>query len=207
MHPTQRKLMKRIILFLSLQFPITYPAIAGQDIDLVANVKNSTCKSGISNQGNIDLGVVGVGYFSDNVTPESYQPGGKEFTVTVSDCALQGTGDVLNQLHIDFRALSGVMAAGSRQIFANEVATGAKNVGVVLFSIQDPTNIFNVISSAGNSRSVYPVMTSALHNSSLIFTSSARIASPSTAYRLRSYRNIPTVAAASSPCSRASPSS
>lgn len=111
MHPTQRKLMKRIILFLSLQFPITYPAIAGQDIDLVANVKNSTCKSGISNQGNIDLGVVGVGYFSDNVTPESYQPGGKEFTVTVSDCALQGTGDVLNQLHIDFRALSGVMAA------------------------------------------------------------------------------------------------
>ncbi len=36
MHPTQRKLMKRIILFLSLQFPITYPAIAGQDIDLVA---------------------------------------------------------------------------------------------------------------------------------------------------------------------------
>ncbi|ENE8721839.1 fimbrial protein StaF, partial [Escherichia coli] len=30
MHPTQRKLMKRIILFLSLQFPITYPAIAGQ---------------------------------------------------------------------------------------------------------------------------------------------------------------------------------
>lgn len=78
MHPTQRKLMKRIILFLSLQFPITYPAIAGQDIDLVANVKNSTCKSGISNQGNIDLGVVGVGYFSDNVTPESYQPGGKE---------------------------------------------------------------------------------------------------------------------------------
>lgn len=49
MHPTQRKLMKRIILFLSLLFPITCPAIAGQDIDLVANVKNSTCKSGISN--------------------------------------------------------------------------------------------------------------------------------------------------------------
>lgn len=73
MHPTQRKLMKRIILFLSLLFCIACPAIAGQDIDLVANVKNSTCKSGISNQGNIDLGVVGVGYFSGNVTPESYQ--------------------------------------------------------------------------------------------------------------------------------------
>lgn len=44
MHPTQRKLMKRIILFLSLQFPITYPAIAGQDIDLVANVKTALAK-------------------------------------------------------------------------------------------------------------------------------------------------------------------
>ena len=170
MHPTQRKLMKRIILFLSLQFPITYPAIAGQDIDLVANVKNSTCKSGISNQGNIDLGVVGVGYFSGNVTPESYQPGGKEFTVTVSDCALQGTGDVLNQLHIDFRALSGVMATGSRQIFANEDNAGAKNVGVVIFSIQDPANTFNVLGATGNSRSVYPVMSSALNNSSWKFS-------------------------------------
>ena len=162
--------MKRIILFLSLLFPITCPAIAGQDIDLVANVKNSTCKSGISNQGNIDLGVVGVGYFSDNVTPESYQPGGKEFTVTVSDCALQGTGDVLNQLHIDFRALSGVMATGSRQIFANEDNAGAKNVGVVIFSIQDPANTFNVLGATGNSRSVYPVMSSALNNSSWKFS-------------------------------------
>ena len=170
MHPTQRKLMKRIILFLSLLFSITCPAIAGQDIDLVANVKNSTCKSGISNQGNIDLGVVGVGYFSGNVTPESYQPGGKEFTVTVSDCALQGTGDVLNQLHIDFRALSGVMATGSRQIFANEDNAGAKNVGVVIFSIQDPANTFNVLGATGNSRSVYPVMSSALNNSSWKFS-------------------------------------
>ena len=45
MHPTQRKLMKRIILFLSLQFPITYPAIAGQDIDVVANVKTALAKA------------------------------------------------------------------------------------------------------------------------------------------------------------------
>lgn len=45
MHPTQRKLMKRIILFLSLLFPITCPAIAGQDIDLVANVKTALAKA------------------------------------------------------------------------------------------------------------------------------------------------------------------
>ena len=169
MRPTQRNLMKKSILLLSLLFSTTFPVVAGQDVDIVANIKNNTCQSGISNKGNIDLGVVGVGDFTGNISAENYHPGGKEFTITVQDCTLQGTGNVLNQLHIDFRALSGVMAAGSRQIFANEVATGAKNVGVVLFSIQDPTNIFNVISSAGNSRSVYPVMTSALHNSSWKF--------------------------------------
>ena len=169
MRPTQRNLMKKSILLLSLLFSATSPVVAGQDVDIVANIKNNTCQSGISNNGNIDLGVVGVGDFTGNISAENYHPGGKEFTITVHDCTLQGTGNVLNQLHIDFRALSGVMAAGSRQIFANEVATGAKNVGVVLFSIQDPTNIFNVISSAGNSRSVYPVMTSALHNSSWKF--------------------------------------
>ena len=152
MHPTQRKLMKRIILFLSLLFCIACPAIAGQDIDLVANVKNSTCKSGISNQGNIDLGVVGVGYFSGNVTPESYQPGGKEFTITVSDCALQGTGDVLNQ------------------IFANEISSGASNVGVVIFSTQDSANTFNVLNASGGSRSVYPVMSDDMNGSSWKFS-------------------------------------
>lgn len=168
MHPTQRKLMKRIILFLSLQFPITYPAIAGQDIDLVANVKTALAKAESVTVVILILASLGWDIFQIMLLLKAINRG-KEFTVTVSDCALQGTGDVLNQLHIDFRALSGVMAAGSRQIFANEVATGAKNVGVVLFSIQDPTNIFNVISSAGNSRSVYPVMTSALHNSSWKF--------------------------------------
>lgn len=45
MHPTQRKLMKRIILFLSLLFCIACPAIAGQDIDLVANVKTAPAKA------------------------------------------------------------------------------------------------------------------------------------------------------------------
>ena len=91
-------------------------------------------------------------------------------TVIVQDCTLQGTGNVLNQLHIDFRALSGVMATGSSQIFANEDNAGAKNVGVVIFSIQDPANTFNVLSATGRSRSVYPVMSSALNNSSWKFS-------------------------------------
>lgn len=146
-----------------------HPVMAGMDIDMTANVKNSTCKSGISNQGNIDLGVVGVGYFAGNTSAEDNQPGGKEFTIMVTDCAFQGTGDVLNQLHIEFRPLSGVMATGSRQIFNNENVSGASNVGVVIFSIQDPANTFNVLNTAGISRSIYPVMSSEMNNSSWKF--------------------------------------
>lgn len=58
---------------------------------------------------------------------------GKEFTVTVSDCALQGTGDVLNQLHIDFRALSGVMAAGSGKYLLMKLQPGLKMSGSYSF--------------------------------------------------------------------------
>lgn len=169
MHPTQRKMTKKAGLFLSLILSMIHPVMAGMDIDMTANVKNSTCKSGISNQGNIDLGVVGVGYFAGNTSAEDNQPGRKEFTITVTDCAFQGTGDVLNQLHIEFRALSGVMATGSRQIFNNENVSGASNVGVVIFSIQDPANTFNVLNTAGISRSIYPVMSSEMNNSSWKF--------------------------------------
>lgn len=169
MHPTQRKMTKKAGLFLSLILSMIHPVMAGMDIDMTANVKNSTCKSGISNQGNIDLGVVGVGYFAGNTSAEDNQPGGKEFTITVTDCAFQGTGDVLNQLHIEFRPFSGVMATGSRQIFNNENVSGASNVGVVIFSIQDPANTFNVLNTAGISRSIYPVMSSEMNNSSWKF--------------------------------------
>ena len=69
MRPTQRNLMKKSILLLSLLFSTTFPVVAGQDVDIVANIKNNTCQSGISNNGNIDLGVVGVGDL-----PETFQP-------------------------------------------------------------------------------------------------------------------------------------
>lgn len=166
MHPTQRKLIKKIILFLSLLFCIACPAIAGQNINLVANVKNSTCKSKISNQSNINLSVVKVKYFSSNVTPKSYQPSKKKFTITVSNCALQKTSNVLNQLHINFKALSSVMAAGSKQIFANKISSKASNVKVVIFSTQNSANTFNVLNASSKSRSVYPVMSNNINSSS-----------------------------------------
>lgn len=108
------------------------------------------------------------------ILPETFQP--KIITPVEKNSLLQyrtahfRAGNVLNQLHINFRALSGVMATGSSQIFANEDNAGAKNVGVVIFSIQDPANTFNVLSATGSSRSVYPVMSSALNNSSWKFS-------------------------------------
>lgn len=129
MRPTQRNLMKKSILLLSLLFSATSPVVAGQDVDIVANIKNNTCQSGISNNGNIDLGVVGVGDFTGNISAENYHPGGKEFTITVQDCTLQGTGNVLNQLHINFRALSGVMATGSVKYSLMKTTPGLKMLG------------------------------------------------------------------------------
>ena len=166
---SQLKIKIKTSLFLALLFATSSPVYAGLDVDMVANIKNSTCKSGLSNLGNIDLGVVGVEYFSGNVTAEDNYPGWREFTVTVTDCAIQGSGNVLNQLHINFKPLNGVMATGSQQIFANENVAGAQNVGVVIFSIQDPANTFNVLNPAGSSRSIYPVMTADLNNSSWKF--------------------------------------
>ena len=58
---------------------------------------------------------------------------------------------MLNQLHIDFRALSGVKAAGSRQIFANEIVRGN---GEVIFT-QDSANTFMLLMLQAI-RSVYP---------------------------------------------------
>lgn len=166
---SQLKIKIKTSLFLALLFATFSPVYAGLDVDMVANIKNSTCKSGLSNLGNIDLGVVGVDYFSGNVAPEDDYPGGRGFTITVTDCAIQGSGNVLNQLHINFKPLNGVMATGSQQIFANENVAGAQNVGVVIFSTQDPANIFNVLTPAGSSRSIYPVMTADLNNSSWKF--------------------------------------
>ena len=64
---SQLKIKIKTSLFLALLFATSSPVYAGLDVDMVANIKNSTCKSGLSNLGNIDLGVVGVDYFSGNV--------------------------------------------------------------------------------------------------------------------------------------------
>ncbi|WP_369771549.1 hypothetical protein [Escherichia coli] len=104
---SQLKIKIKTSLFLALLFATSSPVYAGLDVDMVANIKNSTCKSGLSNLGNIDLGVVGVDYFSGNVAPEDDYPGGREFTITVTDCAIQGSGNVLRKVRISGEILLG----------------------------------------------------------------------------------------------------
>lgn len=53
-----------------------------------------------------------------------------------------------------------------KSIFANEISSGASNVGVVIFSTQDSANTFNVLNASGGSRSVYPVMSDDINGSS-----------------------------------------
>ncbi|MGU5252490.1 fimbrial protein StaF, partial [Escherichia coli] len=81
-------------------------------LNVMTTVENRTCQSEISNQGLVNLGTVGVGYFASNVSAEDNYPGGKTFTVTVKDCPSAGTTS--SQLHIEFKPVSGVMATGSQ---------------------------------------------------------------------------------------------
>ncbi|HGX4144351.1 TPA: fimbrial-like protein [Escherichia coli] len=137
-------------------------------LNVMTTVENRTCQSEISNQGLVNLGTVGVGYFASNVSAEDNYPGGKTFTVTVKDCPSAGTTS--SQLHIEFKPVSGVMATGSQQIFANNHVGGAQNVGIVIFSQNNQSSdTVNVLSPTGQFRTVWPVASANMNNSSWQF--------------------------------------
>ncbi|ECF4923583.1 TPA: fimbrial protein [Salmonella enterica subsp. indica] len=145
---------------------------AEQDVDIIATVVSTTCQTEFSDNGIINLGTVGMNYFPDNVTAETDLAGGKTFTITVLDCKDNGTGVSPSRLKIDFKPKSGQLATGNLQVFANEdeqQPTGAKNVGIVIFSRQPGETPFNVLQTDGSSRSVFPVTPSSLVNSSWQF--------------------------------------
>lgn len=55
-------------------------------LNVMTTVENRTCQSEISNQGLVNLGTVGVGYFASNVSAEDNYPGGKTFTEHQASC-------------------------------------------------------------------------------------------------------------------------
>ncbi|EFB3348654.1 MULTISPECIES: fimbrial-like protein [Escherichia] len=151
--------MKRHNLFAALTINIALmcsAAYAELNVDFNAKVLSSTCKMEIDNNGIINLATVGLDYFANSTTAEQYYTGGKNFSILLSGCsgtALTGT----KQLHLDFKPRTGSFAPGSSQIFPNEDINGASNIGIVIFSVNDSNNKFNVWSPAGVSRSVYAI--------------------------------------------------
>ena len=132
------------------------PGRAETDVEIKANIINTSCQVLIDNNGSIDLGSKGLDYFASGITAEDLYQGGNTFYVRVKDC-MPVSGKNMSKLTIVFSPLSGSFAAGSAQIFANDDVNGAKNVGVVIFSVNDANNIYNVINTDGTPRSTYDV--------------------------------------------------
>lgn len=139
----------------ALNTPFGY---ADQNVDLTANIIASTCQVEINDNGVVDLGTVGLDYFSDNVTPDTDYPGGKNFNVNVVSC--DNIQTTQSQITLDFQPLSGSLPQSNNQIFSNEYEqqlSGAKNVGIVIFSAQPNEQKFNVRGTDGKSKAVYSV--------------------------------------------------
>ncbi|MCU8646593.1 fimbrial-like protein, partial [Escherichia coli] len=65
-----------------------------------------------------------------------------------------------SQIKLDFQPQSGTLTQGNSQIFSNQYElqpTGAKNVGIVIFSAQPNEQKFNVRGTDGTSKAIYSV--------------------------------------------------
>lgn len=129
---------------------------ADTDMEIRANVVNTSCQISVDNHGQVDLGTKSYDYFAADVTAEDHYEGGSNFYVHVKDC-MPVSGKEPSKLILNFSPLSGSFAPGSLQIFANDDVEGAENVGVVIFSVNDANNIYNVMNTNGTPRSEYDV--------------------------------------------------
>ena len=149
----------KFVRFLGLVTALVTPfAYAGQDVNLTAQIVASTCQVEVSNNGVVDLGTVTLDYFADNVTPTTDYAGGKTFNVNVVSC--DNIQTTQSQMKLDFQPQAGSLAQVNNQIFSNEYeqqATGAKNVGIVIFSAQPNQQAFNVRGTDGSSTAIYSV--------------------------------------------------
>lgn len=129
---------------------------ADTDVEIKANIVNTSCEVSVDDNGLVNLGTKGLDYFASGITPEDLYEGGSTFYVHVKDC-MPVSGKEPSKITLHFSPLSGSFAPGSTQIFANQEADGAKNVGVVIFSVNDSNNVYNVMNTDGTPRSQYDV--------------------------------------------------
>ncbi len=105
---------------------------ADTDVEIKANVVNTTCKVSVDNNGLVSLGTRGIDYFASGITAEDLYHGGSTFYVHVKDC-MPVSGKEPSKLTVHFSTAVRQLRGGSAQIFANDEVDGAKNVGVVYF--------------------------------------------------------------------------
>ncbi len=128
-------------------------AASNMDVNLTANIVNSTCEISLNDGGNIYLPTVMRSWFynSDNsnrLTPTDDEAG-TPFTIHVSNCnGSSETGTSVQKLHFSFAPKNGFWN-NQNQVFKNDAATGAaENVGVVIFSAKDRANVLNTDGSS-----------------------------------------------------------
>ncbi|WP_276163394.1 fimbrial-like protein [Superficieibacter sp. HKU1] len=125
-------------------------------MEIKANIIVDSCQISLNNNKSVILDSVGYDYFADNITPEDDYAGGEMFYVTINNCPGSDSKNP-KKLTLSFTPLSGSLSPYSNQIFTNDDETGAQNVGIVIFSVQDPNNRFNVLKSDGSPQSIYAV--------------------------------------------------
>ncbi len=145
------RIVTTVIIFL---FPLY--AQADNDVEIKANIIVDSCQISLNNNKSVILDSVGYDYFADNITPEDDYAGGEMFYVTINNCPGSDSKNPKN-LTLSFTPLSGSLSPYSNQIFTNDDETGAQNVGIVIFSVQDPNNRFNVLKPDGSPQSIYAV--------------------------------------------------
>lgn len=162
--------------WINTAFVILLPAAGqsyagGLNVEMSANILNGTCLTQISNGGSVDLGTVGKDYFRDETTPDTYQGGGKTFTVTLHDCGAGADSSAI-RLNMTFTPRSGQFASGTTQVFPNEIAAmddGAQNVGIVIDKVDAGGSTLNVWSARGQTQATYTLTSAELEDSIYTF--------------------------------------
>lgn len=132
-------------------------ARSGLEVNITANIVNSTCKMTVENDGEIYLPNAMRSWFynpdgSDRFTATD-DAGGTPFKIHVDDC--YGDSSTAKKLSFSFSPQSGFWP-GQNQVFKSDdtAAGAAKNVGVVVFSEKYKKNVLN---NDGTSKITYDV--------------------------------------------------
>lgn len=145
-----RVIIKNMMSWLALCLGFPAAGFASSlEMDMTANIINNTCQVSIPNDGKVNLPIVGSSWFYNSDGSPRLQPGdaagGTRFVVQVKSCAESESG-LAKTLHFEFKPQSGKFAGSSQQVFANDIpasAGGAENVGIVIFSEKNNTNVVN----------------------------------------------------------------